>query len=89
HVIVRNGKRQTVPPRTLREAAQLAAFFSKARNAGKVPVHYTAARFVRRAKGRKPGTVLITQEKTVVVTPEPTLAARLGAREPGAGATAR
>jgi predicted ribosome quality control (RQC) complex YloA/Tae2 family protein len=89
HVIVRNRKGQTVPPRTLREAAQLAAFFSKARNAGKVPVHYTAARFVRRAKGRKPGTVLITQEKTVVVTPEPTLAARLGAREPGAGATAR
>lgn len=80
HVIVRNPKGKTVPPRTLREAAQLAAFFSKARNAGKVPVHYTSVRFVKRAKGRKPGTVLITQEKTLVVAPDPALAADLGKR---------
>ncbi len=80
HVIVRNPKGKTVPPRTLREAAQLAAFFSKARNAGKVPVHYTSVRFVKRAKRSKPGTVLITQEKTVVVTPDPTVVAELGKR---------
>lgn len=80
HVVVRNPKGQTVPPRTLREAAHLAAFFSKARNAGKVPVHYTTVRFVRRAKGRKPGTVLITQEKSVSVTPNPQVVAELGKR---------
>ncbi|MFQ5961896.1 MAG: NFACT RNA binding domain-containing protein [Candidatus Methylomirabilales bacterium] len=78
HVVVRNPKGQTVPPRTLREAAQLAAFFSKARNAGKVPVHYTAVRFVRRAKGAKPGTVLLTQEKTVVVTADRAVVTQLG-----------
>ncbi|MFQ5988972.1 MAG: NFACT RNA binding domain-containing protein [Candidatus Methylomirabilales bacterium] len=80
HVVVRNPKGQTVPPRTLREAAQLAAFFSKARNTGKVPVHYTAVRYVRRVKGRKPGTVLLTQEKAVVVTPNPGVVTDLGER---------
>lgn len=80
HVVVRNPKGQTVPPRTLREAAHLAAFFSKARNAGKVPVHYTTVRFVRRAKGSKPGTVLITQEKSVLVTPNPQVVAEMGKR---------
>ncbi len=80
HVVVRNLKGQTVPPRTLREAAVLAAFFSKARNAGKVPVHYTAVRFVRRSKGSKAGTVLITQEKTIVVRPDPAAVAGLAER---------
>lgn len=78
HVVVRNPKGQTVPPRTLRESAQLAAFFSKARNAGKVPVHYTTVRFVRRAKGAKPGTVLLTQEKTVMVTADRAVVTQLG-----------
>lgn len=88
HVVVRNPKGQSVPARTLREAAQLAAFFSKARNAGKVPVHYTAARFVKRAKGAKLGTVLITQEKTVMAAADRGLVAALGKRaaaDPGQG----
>ena len=90
HVVVRNPKGQTVPPRTLREAAMLAAFFSKARNAGKVPVHYTAVRFVRRSKGSKAGTVLITQEKTIVVRPDPAAVAGLAARgAAGAGIAPR
>lgn len=90
HVVVRNPKGQTVPPRTLREAAMLAAFFSKARNAGKVPVHYTAVRFVRRSKGSRPGTVLITQEKTIVVRPDPATVAGLAARgAAGAGIASR
>lgn len=80
HVIVRNRKGQTVPPRTLREAAQVAAFFSKARNAGKVPVHYTAVRFVRRVKKGKSGTVLLTQEKAVVVSPDSGVVTDLGER---------
>ncbi|MFQ5847330.1 MAG: NFACT RNA binding domain-containing protein [Candidatus Methylomirabilales bacterium] len=90
HVVVRNRKGQTVPPRTLREAAQLAAFFSKARNAGKVPIHYTAARYVRRVKGRKPGTVLLTQEKTVLVTPDPAVVAACAERgKTGLASTSR
>jgi predicted ribosome quality control (RQC) complex YloA/Tae2 family protein len=90
HVVVRNPKGQTVPPRTLREAALLAAFFSKARNAGKVPVHYTAVRFVRRSKGSKAGTVLITQEKTIVVRPDPAAVTELAERRAaGAGDVSR
>ena len=80
HVVVRNAKGQSVPPRTLREAAQLAAFFSKARNAGKVPVHYTSVRFVRRPKRGKPGTVLLTQEKRILVTADPAVVTNLGKR---------
>jgi predicted ribosome quality control (RQC) complex YloA/Tae2 family protein len=90
HVVVRNPKGQTVPPRTLREAALLAAFFSKARNATKVPVHHTAVRFVRRSKGNKAGTVLITQEKTIVVRPDPAVVAELAERgAAGAGIASR
>jgi predicted ribosome quality control (RQC) complex YloA/Tae2 family protein len=74
----------------LREAALLAAFFSKARNAGKVPVHYTAVRFVRRSKGSKAGTVLITQEKTIVVRPDPAAVTELAERRAaGAGDVSR
>ncbi|MEE8152213.1 MAG: NFACT RNA binding domain-containing protein [candidate division NC10 bacterium] len=80
HVVVRNPKGKMVPPRTLREAALLAAFFSKARNAGKVQVHYTAVRFVKRPKGRKPGVVLITQEKAVLVTADRAVVTELGKR---------
>ncbi len=81
HVVVRNPKSQTVPPRTLREAAQLAAFFSKARNTGKVAVHYTAVRYVKRVKGGKPGTVLLTQEKTILASPDPAMVTKLGEKE--------
>jgi len=54
---------------TLLYAAGLAAWFSDGRNAGKVPVDYTRVRFVKKPAGGRPGAVLYTDYKTVVVSP--------------------
>jgi predicted ribosome quality control (RQC) complex YloA/Tae2 family protein len=70
HVIVRNATRKPVPPRTLIEAAQLAAFFSQAKKDPKVDVHYTERKFVSRIKGAKPGLVRLQRFKTITVAPK-------------------
>lgn len=72
HVVVRNPSRKPqIPPRTLKEAAALAAFFSKARGGGAVDVHYTQRRYVRRPRGAPPGQVLVKRFRTVRVEPRP------------------
>lgn len=55
---------------TLRQAAAIAAYHSKARSGGKVPVSCTRAKFVTKPKGAKPGTVQIRREKVIQVKPE-------------------
>jgi predicted ribosome quality control (RQC) complex YloA/Tae2 family protein len=68
HVIVKTGGRE-VPEDTLRQAAQLAATYSKARGSARVDVDYTERRYVRAIKGAGPGLVTYTQEKTIRVVP--------------------
>ncbi len=77
HVLVRLQKGREVPPRTLREAAQLAAYYSRARGEAKVPVDYAPRKYLRKPKGAAPGVVLLAQEKTIVVRPDPGLVRRL------------
>ena len=68
HVIIKtDGK--TPSERTIFEAAQLAAFHSKARSGSGVPVDYTAVKFVKKPAGAKPGMVIFTNNKTLYVTP--------------------
>jgi predicted ribosome quality control (RQC) complex YloA/Tae2 family protein len=55
---------------TLEEAAQLAAYFSQARESSQVPVDYTLIRHVRKPSGAKPGYVIYDHQKTVFVTPD-------------------
>ena len=59
------------------QAATLAATFSKAAEAGKVPVDYTQVRYVKKPSGAKPGMVIYTDQKTLFVTPDKELAERL------------
>lgn len=69
HVIIKtNG--QEVPDQTLLEAANLAAYYSKARQSGQVPVDYTPKKYVKKPNGAKPGFVIYETNKTVYVTPE-------------------
>ncbi len=68
HVIVKTGGRE-VPAATLRQAAQLAAYYSQARGSSHVAVAYTERRYVRPIKGAGPGLVTYTQEKTIRVVP--------------------
>jgi predicted ribosome quality control (RQC) complex YloA/Tae2 family protein len=77
HVLVRLEKGKQPPPRTLREAAQLAAYYSRARGQVKVPVEYALRKYLRKPKGAAPGAVLVTQEKTILVRPDPDLVRRL------------
>ena len=70
HVVVRKNKRGDVPEKTLLEAAQLAAFYSKARNESKAAVNYTERKHVNKQKGAAPGLVSLSSFKTIVVQPK-------------------
>ena len=54
---------------TLLLAAELAAHFSQASDSSKVPVDYTAVRYVKKPSGAKPGFVIFTNQTTLMVTP--------------------
>ncbi|MGE5173283.1 MAG: NFACT family protein [Betaproteobacteria bacterium] len=69
HVLVRNPKKSDIPSHILIKAASLAAWNSKGKAADTVPVTYTRARFVRKPKGAKPGLVVLSQRKTLMVKP--------------------
>jgi predicted ribosome quality control (RQC) complex YloA/Tae2 family protein len=78
HVVIRVPDRSgNVPRRTLIEAAQLAAYYSQARDEGKVAVDYTLRKYVHKPRKAKPGLVAISQEKTIVVKPDKSLVSRL------------
>jgi predicted ribosome quality control (RQC) complex YloA/Tae2 family protein len=70
HVVIRS---QTFGETTLEQAAQLAAWFSQARESSLVPVDYTLIRHVRKPNGAKPGFVIYDHQKTVFVTPSQAL----------------
>ena len=71
HVILRRPTRNSKPkPTTLVEAAQIAAFFSKARKQTRVPVIYTERKFVSKPRRAKPGQALCTREKELLVRPK-------------------
>ena len=63
--------------RSLTEAAQLAAYFSQARDGSKVPVDYTPVKYVKKPAGARPGMVLYTTYQTAVVEPDAELAKKL------------
>lgn len=77
HVIIRCDRGPDVPDQTLLEAATLAAWFSKGRQSGKVPVDYTRRRHVWKPKGAKPGMVLYDNQRTLYVTPSEELVEKL------------
>ena len=62
---------------TLREAALLAAWYSKGRASAQVPVDYLPARHVKKPAGSRPGFVTFTGQRTVYVTPREELILRL------------
>ena len=51
------------------EAAEIAAYYSKAKNSSSVAVDYTPARYVKKPQGARPGMVIYTTNKTIYVTP--------------------
>ena len=79
HVILR-AKGDAEPSRdTLKQAAAIAAYHSKARNAGIVPVHWTRARYVSKPRGVKTGTVNVSRGSVLKVRPDISFATRVRA----------
>jgi predicted ribosome quality control (RQC) complex YloA/Tae2 family protein len=71
HVVIRNPDRLSTAPRSVIErAAELAAYYSKAREArGKVEIHLCRAADVRKPRGMPPGKVEIRRWESVRVYP--------------------
>ena len=70
YVFIKARKGKTVPLDILLDAANLAVYYSKARNAGKTDLYYTHVKYLRRAKNGPKGLVLPTQEKNLCVSPD-------------------
>ena len=70
HVVVRLEKGNDPPPETIRDAATLALLYSDLKKSGKGDVIYTRRKWVKKAKGQAPGTVIVTQEKSLHVSLE-------------------
>jgi predicted ribosome quality control (RQC) complex YloA/Tae2 family protein len=68
HVVIKTEGKD-VPDSTIVEAAEYAAWFSKARSSPKAEVDYTRIRNVKKPSGGKPGMVVYTNYHTVIVTP--------------------
>ncbi len=70
HVILRVSTGKGEPGKKAREeAAAIAAYYSKMKTAGLVPVAMTEKKYVRKPKGAKPGSVVLEKEKVVFVRP--------------------
>jgi predicted ribosome quality control (RQC) complex YloA/Tae2 family protein len=70
HVVVRNpGKLKELPRPALLAAAQIAAHFSRARGKGKVEIHYTLRKYVRKGRGFPAGAVTLRNHRTIEVEP--------------------
>ena len=71
HVVLRvENTKEAVPKNIIKEAASVAAYYSKAKTSGITPVSYTFKKFVHKKKGLDPGQVILSKENVVLVKPE-------------------
>ena len=69
HVLLRLQPGQVPASEDLQIAADLAAYFSRARHSHQVPVVYTRPHHVHKPKGSPPGTVVYTHETVIWAAP--------------------
>jgi predicted ribosome quality control (RQC) complex YloA/Tae2 family protein len=69
HVVLQVPAEREPDRATLERAAAIAAYHSKARTGGVVPVSTTEGRHVSKPRGAKPGTVEIRKESVLKVRP--------------------
>lgn len=67
HVVIRSSNPNE---ETIREAAHLAAYFSKSRDSSSVPVDYTLIKHVKKPSGSKPGFVTYDNQRTIYIDPD-------------------
>lgn len=71
HVVLRvENTKEAIPKHVLKNAASLAAYHSKAKTAGIVPVTYTLKKYVVKRRGMPIGQVSLLKEEVLLVKPE-------------------
>jgi predicted ribosome quality control (RQC) complex YloA/Tae2 family protein len=71
HVVLRiENAKEVVPKNILKKVASLAAYHSKAKTAGIVPVSYTLKKYVIKRKSQPAGQVSLLKEEVLLVKPE-------------------
>jgi predicted ribosome quality control (RQC) complex YloA/Tae2 family protein len=69
HVIIKHQQKE-FSKEVIIYAAQLAAYYSKAKGSVLVPVIYCLKKFVRKPKGANPGQVIVEKEELIMVEPK-------------------
>jgi len=70
HVVLKVGSGDGTPSKkAIHQAAAIAAYYSKMKNAKNVPIAMVEKKFVRKPKGATAGTVVIEREKVIFVEP--------------------
>ena len=67
HTVIKLGTDKNVPDSTILEAAEIAAYYSQARESSNVPVDYTVIKNVKKPNGAKPGMVIYDSYNTLYV----------------------
>jgi len=71
HVVLKVHSAHGEPSKAaIHQAASIAAYYSKMKNASSVPVAMTEKKFVRKPKGAPAGTVVLEREKVIFVQPK-------------------
>ncbi|MFN3307356.1 MAG: NFACT RNA binding domain-containing protein, partial [Candidatus Kapaibacteriota bacterium] len=70
HCVLRMSGGKSPTKEIIEKAAQIAAYFSKARNSDYVPVSYTQRKFVRKAKRGETGSAVLIREDVIFVEPK-------------------
>ena len=73
HVILKSNNEEELPDRAYEEAAALAAFYSKAKDADKVQVDYIQKKNIKKVAGAAPGFVIYHSNWSMVATPKANL----------------
>ena len=76
HVILKSNNEEELPDRAYEEAAALAAFYSKAKDADKVEVDYIQKKNIKKVAGAAPGFVIYHSNWSMVATPRANLQQR-------------
>ena len=70
HVIVKLETASELPDKTYEEAARLAAYYSKGKNAPKVEIDYTERRNLKKPPQAKPGFVIYHTNYSMIIEPD-------------------
>ncbi len=70
HAVIKFGINKDVSPQAIREAACIAAYYSRARGGNQIPVDYTIIKNVKKPNGAKPGMVIYDHYNTIYVKSE-------------------